>query len=211
MPLYEGHLRRVDEPPSGGGSSDGCLGCGFIIFIAFLFCSFIYGKFFLNHDTPESKNTVVYQDKDKKRNPPTKNQVPKTKSTYTINACGSITDNSTGLEWLIGEDRTMTWQEANRWVQELNVCNHNWRMPNITELKRLYDPGSTAGTGYYTNGRYFPAHLPSEFQAIGGGSWVWSDKSVTGFNAVAFNFNQGKAVTFWKDNPVYPTRVFAVH
>jgi serine/threonine-protein kinase len=129
---------------------------------------------------------------------------------YTINSCGSITDNKTGLEWYIGPDQNMTWPEAAKWVRNMDTCGRGWRMPTISELRALYNPNFTAGTGYFTAGRYWPAHLSPVFAGIGGGSWVWSKEMQQGGNAHSFNFNQGAAVTYSQETTAFSTRAFAV-
>jgi hypothetical protein len=124
--------------------------------------------------------------------------------------CGSIKDTRTNLEWVVGPDRNITWHEARQWVTKLGACGGGWRMPTIEEIRSLHNPAVTAGTGFYMNGRYFPAHIDPAFNAIGGGSWVWSNESAGGHNARSFNLNQGKAVEYDVTNTDYATRAFAV-
>jgi hypothetical protein len=83
-------------------------------------------------------------------------------------------------------------------------------MPTIGELEGLYSPEDTAGTGFYTNGRYWPAKMHSVFDGIGGGSWVWSDRTEVNNEARSFNFNRGIGVTFDRNGESYSTRAFAV-
>jgi hypothetical protein len=125
-------------------------------------------------------------------------------------ACGSIKDVQTGLEWYVGENRNLTWEESKAWTESLSECGANWRMPKTAELRALFDPSAVAGQGYLVGGKHWPAHLPAAFSKIGGGSWVWSDKELRGGKATAFNFNQGVAVDYEKDNQTYSTRAFAV-
>jgi len=133
-----------------------------------------------------------------------------TGSRYTVDSCGVIADTRTGLEWLVGPDRNVTWYEAQQWISELQACGGGWRMPTITEIMTLHNPATTAGTGFYKEGRYFPAHIDPVFNAIGGGSWVWaSERTATG-DAQSFNLNQGKAVSYSAMNTTYSTRAFAV-
>jgi hypothetical protein len=129
---------------------------------------------------------------------------------FSVVQCGSIKDARTRLEWMVGPDRNMTWHEARQWVAGLGACGGGWRMPTVEEIRSLYDPAVTAGTGYYTNGRYYPAHIDPVFSAIGGGSWVWSNESARGDNARSFNLNQGRAVEYSATNAYYSTRAFAV-
>ena len=128
---------------------------------------------------------------------------------FSTTSCGSIRDMRTGLEWFVGPDQNMTWYEAQQWTGGLGVCGGSWRMPTIEEIRTLYDPALKAGTGFYTSGRYFPAHIDPAFNAIGGGSWVWANESV-GDTAQSFNLNQGKPVRYSAMNTFYSTRAFAV-
>jgi hypothetical protein len=128
---------------------------------------------------------------------------------YRVNSCGSILDKKTNLEWYIGSDRNMTWDESKNWIDNLNACSTKWRMPTISELQTLYDPKYTAGTGYVTGGRSFPAHVHPVFAKIGGGSWVWSNESL-GSDARSFNFNQGVVTKYSRNETSYSTRAFAV-
>ncbi len=54
---------------------------------------------------------------------------------------GIVTDTKTGLEWVAGPDREMTWNEAKVWVKSLNIVGTGWRMPTIKELATLYKKG----------------------------------------------------------------------
>lgn len=74
----------------------------------------------------------------------------------------------------------------------------------------LFDHSRTAGTGYYTNGRYWLAHMHPVFDDIGGGSWVWSRETLGGDKARSFNLNQGIPVNYEKTETGYSTRAFAV-
>jgi len=51
---------------------------------------------------------------------------------------GMIYDEKTNLEWYAGSDRNITWNEAKRWTESLNVDGGGWRMPTKKELKTLY-------------------------------------------------------------------------
>lgn len=83
-------------------------------------------------------------------------------------------------------------------------------MPMINELASLYNKTFTAGRGYFSGGRYFPAHIHPAFSEIGGGSWVWSNEQVGNEVARSFNFNQGMSVDYFRNNTTYSTRAFAV-
>jgi len=136
--------------------------------------------------------------------------IPPERSRYRLADCGSIIDRSTNLEWYVGPDVNMTWSEANKWAQVLGVCQGRWATPSIEQIKTLFDPNQTAGTGYYTRGRYWPAHIDPVFSQIGKGSWVWTYGAADSLGAPAFNFNQGIAVRLSPANKEYTTRAFAV-
>jgi hypothetical protein len=67
-----------------------------------------------------------------------------------------------------------------------------------------------AGTGYFTSGRYWPAHIEPIFSAIGQGSWVRAQGELNGGNVPAFNFNQGVAVRVSASHFYGTVRAFAV-
>ena len=144
------------------------------------------------------------------RSSPTPTQSTETRRRFTATSCGSINDTRTNLEWFVGPDRNTTWYDAQQWTTGLQACGGGWRMPTLEEIRTLYDPGSTAGTGYYTRGQYWPAHMDAIFNGIGGGSWVWSDQPTGDGNARSFNMNQGKAVEYSAMDTTFATRAFAV-
>ena len=83
-------------------------------------------------------------------------------------------------------------------------------MPTISQLKTLFDPYHTAGTGYYTRGAYWPAHIDPVFSGIGKGSWVWARGAPDAEGAPAFNFNQGIGVRILPTNGEFTVRAFGV-
>ena len=131
-------------------------------------------------------------------------------SRFLLQQCGAILDSSTSLEWYISADVNFSWQRASEWIQGLDACGGGWSMPTVAELKTLFNPNETAGTGYFTRGTHWPAHINPIFGQIGGGSWVWiGGESVSG-SAPAFNFNQGVEVRYSATGEQFPTRAFAV-
>lgn len=144
--------------------------------------------------------------------PPTATNTPpvtNTQGRYSVTPCQSIKDARTGLEWVVGPDRNMTWYEAEQWTSALASCTGGWRMPSIEEIRGLFDPAVTAGIGFLLNGRRYPAHIDPVFSGIGEGSWVWANER-SGDSARSFNLNQGIAVTYSVANTTYSTRAFAV-
>jgi TIR domain-containing protein/uncharacterized protein DUF1566 len=154
--------------------------------------------------------SVGFQTAAKKEEAATTTAVAKSARHYTVNPCGSIRDSQTGLEWLVGPDRNMTWDEAAAWTASRTECGGGWGMPTIRQLATLNDPKSTAGTGFFDRGRNWPAHIGPAFAAIGGGSWVWSSEQSGPRSARSFNFNQGVATQYSRDNVTFATRAFAV-
>ncbi len=57
---------------------------------------------------------------------------------YVAYASGIVKDTKTGLEWKVGPDRNMSWEQARSWVQNLDLDGGGWRMPTTDELKTLY-------------------------------------------------------------------------
>jgi hypothetical protein len=129
---------------------------------------------------------------------------------FRLTNCRSVLDHRTHLEWYVGPDVNMNWDSANKWAQGLTECAATWVMPTVDQLRGLFDPNNTAGTGYYTRGRYWPAHLNPIFSQIGRGSWVWARGTPDAEGAPAFNFNQGIPVRISLINSEFTVRSFAV-
>jgi hypothetical protein len=129
---------------------------------------------------------------------------------YAVEACGAIIDRSTGLEWRVGPDQETSWPAAQSWVAGLTACGGGWQMPTAAQLQGLFDPSASAGTGFYTRGRYYPAHINAAFSGIGGGSWVWTDTPVSASTAAAVNLYEDLRVTLQRYQTVYSVRAFAV-
>jgi hypothetical protein len=83
-------------------------------------------------------------------------------------------------------------------------------MPGTNQLRTIFNRDQTAGTGYYTRGKYWPAHIDPIFSQIGAGSWVWAGGSSNPQGAPAFNFNQGIGVRLSPATEEYTVRAFAV-
>ncbi|MCJ7539965.1 MAG: DUF1566 domain-containing protein [Desulfobacterales bacterium] len=94
--------------------------------------------------------------------------------TFIAYANGVIYDKITGLEWYAGPDKSTNWNEAKRWVENLNVAGGNWRMPTRKDIKTLFKRGE--GTRNMT-----PLLKTS-------GWWVWSRETQGSSSAWAFAF-----------------------
>jgi hypothetical protein len=91
---------------------------------------------------------------------PTSAQVKMMPGRFTKGLDGVITDGVTGLEWYINPNRDNTWHQAKAWAASLAVAGGGWRLPNMMELKALYQKGASA------------VHMDPVFQLPG--AWVWS-------------------------------------
>jgi uncharacterized caspase-like protein len=124
--------------------------------------------------------------------------------------CGAIRDNRASLEWYVGPDRDIGWRDAATWASGLDACGGGWSLPSAAQAAGLFDSSQSAGTGYSTQGRRFPARIDPVFARIGGGSWVWVAGDPQEGRAPAFNLNQNKDVVISADGSQFPTRAFAV-
>ena len=107
---------------------------------------------------------------------------------YQKAACGSIIDTKTGLEWYVGPDVNISWTDASQWAHQLSRCEGGWRLPTLNQLKTLFDQAVSAGTGFYMDGKFWPAHIDPIFSAIGNGSWVWADGNIEEFDRTSRKF-----------------------
>lgn len=96
---------------------------------------------------------------------------------YVLHSNGIVRDTKTGLEWMAGPDRNMTWDEANRWVKNLGVSGGGWRMPTLDELQTLFNEGSG------------PRNMTPLLRTRGW--WVWSGETEGTSEARSFSFGQG--------------------
>ena len=129
---------------------------------------------------------------------------------YHMTDCGSIADTRIGVEWYIGPDKDVPWQDAANWARGLAACGKRWSLPSVDEVCALFDRDSTAGVGYASGGRKWPAHIDPIFSAIGGGSWVWTKGTPANGNAPAFNLNQGVPVQISATRFEGSVRAFAI-
>lgn len=114
---------------------------------------------------------------------------------YMAQANGIVTDTNTGLEWVVGPDRDMTWDEAMSWVQNLKRNGGGWRMPSIAELKSLYREN--------VGSRNMTPLLKTT------GWSVWSVEAKDVASRLAFLFKFGTVVLYGR-NYAFEGRAFAV-
>ena len=111
-----------------------------------------------------------YSSADEKMRFQAKSRIPYCRfiSRYSSAANGIVADSQTGLEWLAGPDKDTNWQEAQSWIEGLDVDGSGWRMPTVNELKTLYHKG--AG-----NNNMSPFFNPAGTKT--GGGIVWSGET----------------------------------
>jgi len=103
-----------------------------------------------------------------------------------------ILDTVTGLEWQVGPDQNMTWDEAKAWADGLGG---NWNMPTRAELRGLWDAGiSSDNWGPFENS----------------GHWVWSGELYDSSSAWYFSFATGTEYWLPRSASANFGRAFAV-
>lgn len=133
---------------------------------------------------------------------------------------GIILDTDLGIEWLAdanysrtsGYNTTgvMTWNAANKWVDQLNVGGYNdWRLPTIDEFSHLfYD--ELDGVGSWS---IYAIHNNTNFALFKSiqNDLYWTDTPAndTGKQLI-FNFNGGYSITASESAGLYATAVRAV-
>ncbi len=115
--------------------------------------------------------------------------------TFIAYSNGVVRDTSTDLEWVVGPDRDMTWDEANSWVKGLTIDGGGWLMPTVNRLESLYKRG--VGT----------RNMTPLLKTIGW--WVWSDETADSSSMWNFNFHAGVRVSINRNTSNY-SRAFAV-
>jgi hypothetical protein len=114
---------------------------------------------------------------------------------YVAYANGVVKDTETGLEWKVGPDKETTLDEAQTWVESLNLDGGGWRMPTINELHGLYKEGA--------GDRNMTPLLKTT------GWWVWSGETQGSSLARYFGFYNGHRISNIR-NDSHTTRAFAV-
>jgi hypothetical protein len=96
---------------------------------------------------------------------------------YLKYANGVVYDSKTGLEWIAGPGRNMSWAEAERWAKGLEIDGSGWRMPTREELETLYQEGKGK--------RNMTGLLETEAW------WVWSAGHEDNLSSSLFDFSRG--------------------
>jgi hypothetical protein len=90
---------------------------------------------------------------------------------------GVVKDTRTGLEWVAGPDRNMTWSESWEWVHALRIAGGGWRMPTLDELEAIHEKGE--------GNRNMTPLLSTT------GWWVWSEKTSDSSSKWGYTFYCG--------------------
>lgn len=105
---------------------------------------------------------------------------------------GIITDQFTGLQWIVGPDRSMSWDNATEWV---NSLGNDWRMPTRNDLRGLHIAGINADNwGPFRNS----------------GWMVWTGEVRDSYSAWFVNFLDGSEDVFSRSEYIDFMRAFAV-
>lgn len=127
-------------------------------------------------------------------------------------ANGIITDAKTGLQWLEGPDRPISWNESLEWVSDLG---EDWRMPTLQELETIYiDESVRLGSkGVTANGKVegpYVLKLDNVFRCDYA-YWIWANEYANDKKLAEFYyFNLGESGYFYKDQSTWCLRAFAV-
>ena len=112
---------------------------------------------------------------------------------------GTVTDTKTGLMWATTDNGIpINWQNSLQYCQNYSAGSHtDWRMPTLTELESLYDPGAENKRGYHISNL-----IETSTQSL------WASET-RGFEAARFNFAYGQV--YWLRQSYFgPTRVLPV-
>lgn len=122
-----------------------------------------------------------------------------------------IKDLNTNYYWYIAPDKNFDFDSTNIYSNRISERNLNWRVPTYAEIKTLYNPDLSAGQGYYTNNKYFPAKIHNVFSAVGSGSWFWvSDINNNSSKAFAINLHEGIKVNVDIQNHRFPVHLLLI-
>lgn len=93
-----------------------------------------------------------------------------------------VLDKKTSLMWAAEESEALSWHDAQKYCKKFRGGGYkDWRMPSVTELEGLYDPGKQPDCGCIT-------HLIE--MENGPNCWEWSSKTKDNEAAFfAFNLN----------------------
>ncbi len=113
---------------------------------------------------------------------------------YTDHGDGTVTDQTTGLEWQSGETAKMTWEQAISYAENLSLGGHNdWRLPNIKELRSINEESRSKPS---LNTTYFPNAQSDNY-------WSSTSQLNHGENAWYVSAQYGIVTYTTKTTPLY--------
>ncbi len=112
---------------------------------------------------------------------------------YVKYANGVVYDSTTGLEWIAGPGKNMSWEEAKEWAAGLEIDGTGWRLPERKELESIYKKG--AGKRNMTRLLETPAW------------WAWSAEHDDNPSASLFDFSGGTRDWHSRTPRAYAVRV----
>ena len=90
---------------------------------------------------------------------------------------GVVYDSKTGLEWIAGPGKIMSWDEAKQWAKVLEIDGSGWRMPTQKELDTIHQDGKGK--------RNMTPLLETAAW------WVWSTEDDESASSSLFDFSRG--------------------
>ena len=108
---------------------------------------------------------------------PAESQIVDRDDPYVKYATGVVYDSETGLEWIAGPGRNMSWAEAQKWAERLEIDGSGWRMPTRQQLETLFQEGK---------GKRNMTRLLETASW-----WVWSAEPDDGLSSSLFDFSRG--------------------
>ena len=112
---------------------------------------------------------------------------------YIKYANGVVFDPKTGLEWIAGPGRNMSWAEAVKWAKSLEIDGSGWRLPTRKELETLFQEGKGK--------RNMTGLLETESW------WVWSTDPDDSEGSSLFDFSRGSRDWHSRKPRAYAVRV----
>lgn len=109
---------------------------------------------------------------------PTRSKPQSLPSRFSKDGLGVITDSKTGLQWFVGPDKDLHWNQALSWATGLKVAGGRWRLPLRAELQGLCGGGESEGL------KIHPIFLLKH-------TFVWSGETRDEVKVWVFNFGLG--------------------
>lgn len=134
----------------------------------------------------------------------------KSTSHYIVSPEHTIIDTKNKLEWLVAGPASYTWDNAVKWIKELNKKKGNWTLPTSEQILTLYNVNTQAGEGFVYQNKTFYAHIDPAFSSIGKGAWVWCSEDKNINTAYCINLHLGLKIETLKKCESHPIHAFAV-